>query len=164
MLGILWPFLIYWLVLFVVCFVVVEFGQKYLYDETTPRVGLKVLGGSFVLAALLTYFRTGYQTMFTSDLAWTVLQAIVWFAVFTLVFQFQPVHGAAVGIATLLIVAGLATIAVESLTNPAAQATPRPYRPTTPLRRPASPSIGGPSALPKAEEAGSKEEPAEAAP
>ncbi len=53
----IWPFLIYWLVLFVVCFVVVEFGHDQLYDEVTPHAGLKVAGGSLLLAILLTALR-----------------------------------------------------------------------------------------------------------
>ena len=36
------PFLIYWLVLFVLCYIVVEIGQDQLYDEVHPDVGLKV--------------------------------------------------------------------------------------------------------------------------
>ena len=55
--AIIWPLLIYWLVLFVACFVVVEIGQDQLYDEVTPRAGLKVVGGSLLLAALLTALR-----------------------------------------------------------------------------------------------------------
>ena len=39
MVAIIWPFLIYWLVMFVACYVVVEVGQDQLYDEVTRRSG-----------------------------------------------------------------------------------------------------------------------------
>ena len=113
--AILWPFLIYWVAMFVACYTVLEVGQNQLYDEVTPRSGLKVAGGSFVLAALLTWLRPSFDTMFTSDLAWTVLQAIVWSGVFILIFQFQPLHGAVLGTLTMLVVSGLATMGVQSL-------------------------------------------------
>ena len=57
MMSLVWPFLIYWLVMFVACFVVVEVGQDQLYDEVTPRVGLKVAGGSSLIAMVLTALR-----------------------------------------------------------------------------------------------------------
>ena len=41
----IWPFLLYWLVMFVACFVVVEVAQDQLYDQVTPRAGLKVASG-----------------------------------------------------------------------------------------------------------------------
>ena len=53
MMSLVWPFLIYWLVMFVACFVVVEIGQDQLYDEVTPRVGLKVAGGSALIAMVI---------------------------------------------------------------------------------------------------------------
>ncbi len=115
MLALLWPFLVYWLILFVVCYIIVEYAQTYLYDETTPTVGLKVGAGSLILAAFLTWTRTRYDTMLTDDLGQTVLQGIVWFGVFTLVFRFQPWHGFAIGVATMVIAAGIATLGVDSL-------------------------------------------------
>ena len=48
MLTYVWPLLIYWLLLFVACYIVVEYGQNYLYDEPTPNVALKVALGSLV--------------------------------------------------------------------------------------------------------------------
>ncbi len=56
--AIVWPFLIYWLVLFIVCYSIVEFGQDQLYDEVTPKAWLKVGGGTFALALILTWLRT----------------------------------------------------------------------------------------------------------
>ena len=122
--AILWPFLIYWVAMFVACYTVLEVGQYQLYDEVTPRSGLKVTGGSFVLAALLTWLRPSFDTMFTSDIPWTVLQAIVWSGVFILIFQFQPLHGAVLGTLTMLVVSGLATMGVQSLTTPRSTLSP----------------------------------------
>jgi hypothetical protein len=134
----LWTLLVYWLILFVICYVVGEYGQNYLYDETTPFLGLKVLGGTFILAALLTRFRSSYDTMFTSEIHWTVLQAVVWFVVFTLVFRFHPKHAASLGIMAFLIGGGLAGMAVDSLSarSPVA-ARNDVLKPNKPLRRPA---------------------------
>jgi hypothetical protein len=53
--------------------------------------------------------------MFTSNIMWTVLQGLVWFGVFTLIFQFHPWHALGIGIATMLLVTGLATMGVDSL-------------------------------------------------
>lgn len=156
MLAYVWPFLIYWLILFVACSVVTEYGQTYLYDETTPRVGLKLLLGTMILAALMTRTRTSYDTMLTSELGWTVIQAIVWFGVFTLILHFQPWHGGIIGILTMLLVAGIATLGVDSLTGSNRQgALPTNVRPSRPLRRP----VGVPPQVP----AGAAEKPAPAA-
>src|SRR6185437_8090917 len=117
----IWSMLIYWLVLFVVCYTITEVAQDQLYDEVTPRVGLKVALASLILAALLAKLHPSFDTMFTSNIAWTVLQGIVWFAVFTLILQFHPWHALAIGVLTMLIVPGVATLGVDSLMKP----TPR---------------------------------------
>ncbi len=49
-----WPFLIYFVILFVVCYIVVEYGQNYFYDEVTPAAAAKVALGALILAAILT--------------------------------------------------------------------------------------------------------------
>jgi hypothetical protein len=120
MTTIVWPLLIYWLVLFVVCFVLVEIGHDQLYDDVTPRAGWKVAGGSLLLAALLTGLRAfgfaaSFQSMFTDNIGWTLLQGVVWFLVFMFVFQFHPWHALGLGVATMLLVSGLATMGVESV-------------------------------------------------
>ena len=120
MATIIWALLIYWLVLFVACFVVVEIGHDQLYDEVTPHAGLKVAGGSLLIAILLTALKAydkqaSFQTMFTDNIIWTLLQAIVWAGVFVLIFQFHPWHGLGIGLVTMLLVTGLATMGVESL-------------------------------------------------
>ena len=111
MMMIVWPLLIYWLVLFVACFVLVEIGHDQLYDEVTPRAGLKVAAGSFVLAALLTALRAygfpaSFESMFTTNIGWTLLQGVVWFLVFMFVFQFHPWHAFGLGVVTMILVSG----------------------------------------------------------
>lgn len=143
----LWPLLIYWLVMFVACFVVVEVGHDQLYDEVTPHAGLKVTGGSLLIAILLTTLRAkglaaSYESMFTTNIIWTVLQGIVWVGVFILIFQFHPWHGLGLGLATMLLVTGLATMGVESLlAKPTTAAPPsRATVPNQPVRQSVSPA------------------------
>jgi hypothetical protein len=151
---IIWPFLIYWLVMFVACFVVVEVGQDQLYDQVTPRSGLKVASGSLLIALLLTWLRArgepvSYESMFTTYFAWTVLQGIVWFGVFTLIFQFHPWHALGLGLITMVLVTGLATMGVDSVLAKPAQtaAATRDFVPSKPVRQSLSPSApGGPPA------------------
>jgi hypothetical protein len=160
MMSLVWPFLIYWLVMFVACFVVVEIAQDQLYDEVTPRVGLKVTGGSALIAMVLTALRyygfpASFESMFTSNIAWTLLQGVVWFGVFTLIFQFHPWHALGIGTATMLMVSGLATMGVESiLSRPAPNSVAaRPFAPTPAVRQSLSPSSG---AVPPSEAAKAK--------
>lgn len=136
MFAILWPLLIYWLVLFVVCYTITEVAQDQLYDEVTPRVGLKVALASFILAALLTWLHPSFDTMFTTNIIWTVLQGIIWFGVFTLILQFHPWHALALGVLTMLIVPGVATLGVDSMLKPAPRvASMRSLQPRTPVRQ-----------------------------
>jgi hypothetical protein len=154
MTSLIWPLLIYWLVMFVACFVVVEAGQDQLYDEVTPHAGLKVAAGSLLIAMLLTTLRyygfpASFESMFTTNIAWTLLQGVVWFAVFTLIFQFHPWHALGLGIATMLLVSGLATMGVESiLAKPAPVSAAARPAPSQPVRQSLTPSTG--AAQPKA--------------
>jgi hypothetical protein len=152
MATLIWTLLIYWLVLFVACFVVVEVGHDQLYDEVTPRAGLKVAGGSLLIAILLTWLKAkdlgaSYESMFTTNIIWTLLQGIVWFVVFTLVFQFHPWHALGLGLATMLLVTGLATMGVDSLlAKPAATQVVRETPSNQPVRQSMAPALGaGPS-------------------
>lgn len=148
---IIWPLLIYWLVLFVACYVVVEIGQDQLYDEVTPRSGLKVAAGSLVIAIVLTTLRAkgltaSYESMFTTNLIWTVLQGLVWFGVFMLIFQFHPWHALGLGLVTMLLVTGLATMGVESLLSPspAPRTTSGSLVPNKPVRQSVTPPTSAP--------------------
>jgi hypothetical protein len=140
--------LVYWLVMFVACFVVVEIGQDQLYDEVTPRAGLKVAAGSLLIAMLLTWlkvkgFAASYDSMFTTNIAWTVLQGVVWFGVFTLIFQFHPWHALGLGIITMLLVSGLATMGVDSvLSKPAPTSAAARLAPSQPVRQSLAPAAG----------------------
>jgi hypothetical protein len=126
MFAIIWPLLIYWLVMFVLSYIAVEIGQDQLYDEVTPMAGAKVAGGSFLLAAMLTYFHPTFDSMFTTSLAWTVLQGLVWIGVFIFIYQFHPWHALAIALPLMLITSGFATMGVDSVLKP------------TPVLRPAS--------------------------
>jgi hypothetical protein len=148
----LWTLLIYWLVVFVGCFVVVEIGQDQLYDQVTPRSGLKVASGSLVIALLLTWLSyrgtpASFESMFTSNIAWTVLQGIVWFGVFTLILQFHPWHALGLGLATMLMISGLATMGVDSILNRPAPGSvaARAFAPSEPVRQSLNPAGTPPS-------------------
>jgi hypothetical protein len=146
----IWAFLVYWMVAFVGCYIVVEVGQDQLYDEVTPHVGLKVTGGSLILAILLTWLKPSYLTMFTTNFAWTVLMAIVWFGVFTLIFQFHPWHGLGLGIASMLLISGLATMGVESILTPTPASANRSV--ASQVNKPVRESLSPAPAQPKAAE------------
>src|SRR3954447_48570 len=148
MLAMLWPFLIYWLAMYVVSYVAVEIGQDQLYDGATPNAGLKVAGGSLILAAMLTYFHPTFDAMFTSSFIWTVLQAIVWCGVFILIYQFHPWHGLAIALPLMLMTSGFATMGVEAVLKPAVVQRPvRSMNTSKAVRK----SFGPPAPVPKAE-------------
>jgi hypothetical protein len=133
---IIWPLLIHWLVLFVACYIITEYAQNYLYDETTPAVGFKVAGASLIFAGLLLWTRTSFDTMVTVDLGKTVLQAIVWFVVFLFVLRFHPLHALSIGVISMLLLCGLASLASDSLLQPASRGTPRKIEQSKPVRQP----------------------------
>lgn len=146
---IFFSFLVYWLVAFVGCFTAVEIAQDALYDEVTPRAGLKVSLASLLLAALMTYFRPSFETMFTTNMSWTILQGIVWFLVFMFVLQFHPWHALGLGLLIMSMVSPLATMGVDSMLAPDAQV--RAIRagtnaPTKPVRESLAPR--GPTPTP----------------
>lgn len=114
----LWPFLVYYLILFVVSYVVVEYGQNYLYDEVPPGMGPKVAIGTLIIAGVMTYTHPSLATMFTADIGKTTGLAIAWTGVFILIYRFQPWHGFGLAMATLLLFAGLSTLVVDSMLTP----------------------------------------------
>jgi hypothetical protein len=128
-------FLAYWFILFVVSYILVEYGHRYIYDELPKYTPLRVAAGSLLLAIMLTWTRSSFETMFTTDLKWTVLQAILWVAVFILVYTFQPVHGLGFALATMVIATGVATIAVDTMTKPAPDERAQFTAPRAPLRK-----------------------------
>lgn len=134
--SILWPLAIYWLVLFVCCYTILEFAQNYLYDEVTAGAPWKLAVGTLILASALMYTRTRLDTMFTSQIGPTILQAILWFGVFTLVFRFQPLHGGVIGIIAMCILTVLATMAVDSMSTSTQVSVRQRRSVSTPPRRP----------------------------
>ncbi len=133
----LWAFLIYWMVFFAACMFVVELMQDWFYDEVTPHSGWKVSGGTIIFALMATWLKPSFDTMFTNEVHWTLLQALVWVIVFALVFQFHPWHAVGLALVTMAMVCGLATMGVESLTKPSRTIAPIPSRPINePLRAP----------------------------
>jgi hypothetical protein len=147
---VIWQFLLYTFICFVVSYILVEYGQKYLYDETTPYIGLKVLGGALLMGAMLTYTKSSFDTMFTAEIPYTALLAIAWAAIFILCFRFQPVHGAVFALVAVLLLPGLATIAVESVTS----TRPNPATVTPGRVKPVRKALGGQATTPVAEPAG----------
>lgn len=113
-------FLVYFLIFYVVSYILCEYGQAYLYDEVTPKMPLKVLAGSLIMAVGMTIARPRLDTMFTSDLGWTVILSIASMVIFTAAYQFQPWHAAGFGLAAFLFVGSLATTTGESLTTSSA--------------------------------------------
>ena len=126
---------IYWLVLFVTCYIVVDQGQDMFYDEVTPYAVLKVAAGSLILAGLATWIHPSFETIFTTNIAWTMLQALVWFAVFVLFFQFHPRHAIGLSLVTMVLVTGVATLGVDSLTKTTPTLAPVKPRGNEPVRR-----------------------------
>jgi hypothetical protein len=157
-------FFVNWLFLFIALYIVAEYGQYYLYEGSLPYNALRALGGSLLLAALLTWTRTSFDTMLTSGLGLTVIQGIAWFLVFTFVLQFHPLHGAVLGVATMLLIPGLATMAVDSLRRPVGVDRPTFDRPSKPLRTAVGPGLGGIPPAAKAAGAGAEAAAPKAAP
>ena len=137
-----WSFLIYSVILFVVSYILVEYGQKYLYDETPPYMALRVGIGAMVMAAILTWTRSSFETMFTFDIYKTTLLAMVWIGVFILIYQFQPLHGASIALAAALLIPGLATIAVQGLTSTRPTTAAQNSPPKKAYRKPVGPVPG----------------------
>ncbi len=111
-------FVLYWAVAFAGCLTVVEIAQDALYDEATPRSGLKSALAALVLGLMMTYYHPSFDTMFTANFGATVLQGIVWFLVFMFVLQFHPWHALGIGVLVMCLVAPLATMGVDSMLRP----------------------------------------------
>lgn len=150
MLALLWPFLIYALILYVAIYVITDQAQDYLYGEPTPGMPVKVAIGTVILAAMLTWTRTSFQTMFTDDIGKTTLQALAWTGVFILLLRFQPWHGFGIALGSMLIVTTLASMAVDSLLTPRPAASTESPTINKPLRRPMGPTTPPPAPAPAA--------------
>ena len=135
---ILVTFLVYWMAFFAACYLVVEQAQNYYYEEPTPGYPWKVAIGSFIMAIFATRLPIDFSTMFSSSVHWTLLHAIVWFVIFTLLFQFHPKHALILSLLTLLTIPGLATMAIDSLGE-----TSRPTPVAAPTAAPLGPRPSG---------------------
>lgn len=136
------PLIVNFLVLFVALYVVAEYGHYYLYDQGPPLLAVRVAVGALVLGLLLLWTRSSFDTMFTSEIGKTVLQGIAWFLVFMFILRFHPWHALGLSVATMLLVAGLAGLVVDSFNrsqgrNPIPVRQPsKPYRQAIPAASP----------------------------
>jgi hypothetical protein len=129
------PLIVSWLILFVALYIVTEYGHYYLYDQGPPLLWARAAGGALVLAVLLTWKPLSFDTMFTSEIGRTILHGIAWFLVFMFALRFHPWHALGLGVATLLLVPGLAGLAVDSF-NRSRGRNPIPVRtPSKPFRQ-----------------------------
>jgi hypothetical protein len=134
--AIVWPLLIYWLVFFVACYAACEVGQDFFYDEVNANVGIRSFAGSFLLAAMATWIKPSFETIFTANVAWTVLNGLVWVGVFMFILEFHPWHALGLGLVIMVLVSGLATMGVESLTKSTPRLAPARSRPSNqPVRK-----------------------------
>jgi hypothetical protein len=74
--------------------------------------------------------------------------------VFTLVYRFQPQHGAIIGVVAMVLLAGIASLCVDGLTRRNQVTVNRTVRPSVPKRFASGTAIGKPipksGAVPKA--------------
>jgi hypothetical protein len=113
----LWTLLLYWLVFFVASYFVMEQAQNYFYDEVTKGAPWRVALGSFIFAALLTWRNPTTLDMFTSRIGETAMLAIVAWVVYVLILSYHPQHAAFVGPLSVIFVAAVTALAVESLAD-----------------------------------------------
>jgi hypothetical protein len=140
--------LIYWLAFFVTCYLTNEIFQDQLYDEMPKYMGYRVMAGSFLLALLAAVLHPSFETLFTSNLAWTALQALVWVGVFILVFQFHPWHGLAIGLVAVLLIPGLTTMGVDNALTPSKAEVPINAKGKLPPRKSLNPGTTAPAPEP----------------
>lgn len=127
----LWIFLIYWLLLFVACYIATEVGQNYFYDEVTPYATLKVGVATLLMAAGLTWWDPSSVDLFVSDLANLAILAVVAFVLFCLVIRFHAPHALMIGPLAVVLVAFTAAMAIDSLkAGPRANLRDRPIPPS----------------------------------
>jgi len=89
-----------------------------------------------------------FDSMFTNNILCTVFQSLVWIGVFILIFQFHPWHALGLGIATMLLVQGLATMGVNSILAPTPASVSRPgaFATSKPVRQSLAPAPAAPPA------------------
>lgn len=142
----LWTFLIYWLLLFVVCYIVTEVGQNHFYDEVTPLAWLKVGGSTLLLAGALTWWDPSSVDLFTDEIWLLAMLAVAAFVLFTVVMRFHAPHALMLGPVAVVLISIMAAMAVDSLkTSGRAAGRDRPIPPSERrIRKSASSSIEAP--------------------
>ena len=140
--DVVWPLLIYWLVLFVACFVLVEIGHDQLYDQVTPRGRLEgrrrvaracgpVDGATGLRFSGVVRVDVHYQYWLDAASRRGLVPR------FHVRFSISPVACAWAGVVTMILVSGLATMGVESVLAKKRDVTnaTRPFVPTEPVRQ-----------------------------
>ena len=99
-------------------------------------------------------FPASFESMFTTNIGWTLLQGVVWFGVFMLILRFHPWHALGLGVATMLLCSGLATMGVESVLTKSRdrKAATRAFTSHEPVRQSLGPNTGAGAATPAAGE------------
>jgi peptidoglycan/LPS O-acetylase OafA/YrhL len=127
----LWTFLIYWLLLFVACYIVTEVGQNHFYDEVTPFAWLKVGGSTLLLASALAWWDPSSVDLFTNEIWLLAMVAVAGFVLFVVAMQFHASHAIMLGPAVVVLVSITAAMAVDSLkTSGRANFRDRPVPPS----------------------------------
>lgn len=140
----LWTLLIYWLVLFAACWMVMEFGQKHYYDEVTPYGPLKAAGATLALAAGLAWWHPSSIDMLTGEIYGTALLGIAAFVLFVVVLQFHPPHALLLGPAIVILVAIASAMAVESIEKSGGAPRERPVPPSQRTVRKSAGTVASP--------------------
>ena len=79
--------------------------------------------------------------MLTSGLGWSILQAVLWAVVFTVVLRFNPLHGFVIGAVAFFLLSGIASLAIDSFAGTNPSGAPASRRPAKPIeRRPIGPT------------------------
>jgi hypothetical protein len=97
--------LIAWVMVATVLYIVVDVGQRYIYEERVELLLWRVLAVSPVLAAALVLYQVPFE-----DLLYTAAlpsQGVFWFLACWLAFRFQLGHAAGVGFLTAVLVCPL---------------------------------------------------------
>lgn len=145
MLTTLLALVMYSVFFFVVCFVVSDYSQGYLYNDKASKLPLRVLGSALIFGGLATWVNPTFDTMFSSKGHLTLLMAAIWLGVFLLILQFEPWHAALIGIGTMILSIGFGGLAVQGLLKSEAEKqterNQRYTKPAEPIRKSGGPLV-----------------------
>ena len=74
----------------------------------------------------MSYYHPSFESMFTTNILNTIFQGVVWSLVFMFVLQFHPWHALGLGLATMVLVSGAATMGVDAMLQPKPQVASTP--------------------------------------